>query len=789
MDFVRLFIIHTVECNGPIYYQPEDATTDFQSLATFIRDVYQKSASDFELHIHYNRECNGRSEVIRESFDAHMKENRLFPGSMEKRHYFVCFIPKAAVPQDAFSLSPRTELEKSPDLTGEPTDNADATHDRDDNGTRGSHRAEHRTVLGTERRAGKLLGDFDIHRGAHMRSHSVPVIGGRNQPLHQPLHHKQRFHNQRACIPLRERGAATDLDMSIKRTADHLSQAQEHPKRRRISDANKPAATGALAGRPDHARVDSPQQDLPNSIALASKGPLEAEPTAATGSASRPVSISSRDSSPAPESMQSVLAPRPWEPVDDHKPLYEFLLSKRIASKNCYVVGTIKPSKVPSTFQLPESGRMNAVTVRLDRFENGRTSHFVLDQDVEGNRWPKPCHCRIAQHEVDYFPVLQPLKGKDKIREFLKKYNSFLLKGVPYATASVVDLGDEEDNESNNIVEGDLSKINGSLTAQLRVPKMFVRFRVPKLFLRHIQALDDLRNVTGNGRKRSNANASTAANEGDMAKAARTAASDFSRLLLPENEIELDREREQQERSSGSSPVATQDQPSAPGPIDNLPLTSGHVSELSTDGTTQRPSAYVLPPSKPQPPPEPANDHEKMAASSHLSRRKSAIDSNELPRAGPRQRLRTHRPPSRPNGGAYVRLNIRYTDHIDLRDYSVQLNFVYNVSAPVEWKPSEIMERIIRDGIEDRIINERSLTEQRLAELAEADLIVFIKRTADGPLQLWFRSWEVDAADVVPQSALLLTGYVGRTLDVSVEIWRRGSKGVGENKTRVLGKR
>lgn len=147
MDFVRLFIIHTVECNGPIYYQPEDATTDFQvgkeplpsplkprrpadfflqSLATFIRDVYQKSASDFELHIHYNRECNGRSEVIRESFDAHMKENRLFPGSMEKRHYFVCFIPKAAVPQDAFSLSPRTELEKSPDLTGEPTDNADA---------------------------------------------------------------------------------------------------------------------------------------------------------------------------------------------------------------------------------------------------------------------------------------------------------------------------------------------------------------------------------------------------------------------------------------------------------------------------------------------------------------------------------------------------------------------------------------------------------------------------------------------------------------------------------------
>lgn len=414
--------------------------------------------AEFDVHLHFNKICTGHTEVTSRSFEAHMTADQVFPSSETTRTYYVCFIPRTAEVRTANPLGPRSRLEQ----TLPTPDRELPTPDRDLPAPNWGVPAPENNV---ER-------DF----GNRVRNQ---VSGG------APSYQTQILRSPRLTI-----------ETGIKRPGSPSSETHAHHKHRGTIVRTVPrqftASATSIAGDSgiqlilSHIKLDHSAERLLPSVA---------DEGTDGGSAHRPLLISSRDTTPAFEgNAPETNYKRKSSPVDDHKALYEFLLSKKPPNMNRFIVGSIKASAMPQDYKGTVNGKTNAVVVGLEKRRAGGyyVTHRTIGQDTDGNPLPKLSGNRIGRESFEYFEQLQALQDKASMKAFLVEHYKSLVRGEPYELASIVDLGDgdegtgDDGDERTEEEEEDTEEENDSSTRSVR-PRKIVTIRLPPHMLATVE--------------------------------------------------------------------------------------------------------------------------------------------------------------------------------------------------------------------------------------------------------------------------------------------------------------
>ncbi|OJD31396.1 sentrin sumo-specific protease [Diplodia corticola] len=98
--------------------------------------------------------------------------------------------------------------------------------------------------------------------------------------------------------------------------------------------------------------------------------------------------------------------------------------------------------------------------------------------------------------------------------------------------------------------------------------------------------------------------------------------------------------------------------------------------------------------------------------------------------------------------GSIVKLSIKFKDLITIYDHSRPLNFAIKVQARIEWTAQELTKKLLRERINDRIMNtpEEELTSEHHKKLINADLTVYLV-TRIGLFNHLFNSSDLEILD------------------------------------------
>lgn len=436
-----------------------------------MRNAYGKDANTFDIHVHYYNACNGYSEVDDSVYTGLVASDFHWRGDDNKpQRYHVCFAHKVQIPPTPTSnvspSAPQTRPTTAQSGLGTETevvDNSQDEYSRGQNigaeqGPRDQSALDISTSLLTEN-------DLDMSGTKRPGEHDFP---GRHVK-------KPKVSSIRQLLRSRPTGIGPPglaLPILPPLTVPNLR-------------ANSGVSNLTDPNLPDPNSRTTP--DLPDDPSLPQPPP--------GGTYDHPWIVSSRESSCEP-SVPAMGNPRihpgpigkkePGQAVDPHKPLYEFLCTKRLP-KGKFVVGILNREEIPSN-RLPSDGRLNVVAACLQKTVRHSYSLYytVLDQDLLGQPLKNLFgRRRISSPKVDYFPQIKLIGAGnyEYLRWFIIKYRRKLLNGLSYQAASVVDLTKESDSDGENYKDRFITRI-----ITLKVPKGFlVKIKKADIFGRQIR--------------------------------------------------------------------------------------------------------------------------------------------------------------------------------------------------------------------------------------------------------------------------------------------------------------
>ncbi|KAL1646572.1 hypothetical protein SLS58_003158 [Diplodia intermedia] len=132
-----------------------------------------------------------------------------------------------------------------------------------------------------------------------------------------------------------------------------------------------------------------------------------------------------------------MIQPEDLDPVMAEK-AYKFFLAHQlpVPYQRRFEVGVINKRKVPEKWNLDKNAQMNKVTVQLD---NGcQVSHYCMNKDENDRPLTTPTNSKIRLDMVNYWPGIQMMYDKERLRIFLSRYNDSLKNGVPFEDAQPV---------------------------------------------------------------------------------------------------------------------------------------------------------------------------------------------------------------------------------------------------------------------------------------------------------------------------------------------------------------
>lgn len=442
-----------------------------------------------------------------------------------------------------------------------------------------------------------------------------------------------------------------------------------------------------------------------------------------------------------------IVIPEP-EPADPHQQAYNFFLEHKIQIFR-FEVGIINPDKVPDTWELDKEGRLNKVSVHLER--TGRRLVFLLmDRDKDNAYLGRPKHSRINMNVVNFSPAIKHLQNKEHLKSFLRSYGPALRRGDPFATASIVDLGSDKSGDE----EDDHESIRSSNEARKTVSTMPKASRIVTL---HIEP----------------SKFSTL-----IEKIHRSGCTNPGTSLPQAAKAELNRSLREMQNSMGQGGAAEPDT-----------MTGKHLSEITPSG-----SDYEV-----------RHGSDQIAASDCGERRELSQVSDGPPIASGADFMgdssfeedehhmlygvtppRSHRSSNSQN--TRVNLKITFEDRIEIPDNSRPLNFGPRITQAFDtWTASAVVRKVLRREIENEVLNTpgKRLGDQRKKALSNADLTVWL--VLGGGLkprrQFLFTFFDSDVSSSSSEKGWLekavergfLNVRDGCTVELSVEMFSNGS--------------